>query len=133
MRWPIQIRFGGHVPAPPEPALPIPASPGRPDRPSNFVGLLSDLSLNPRQAFVFVMMIGAIVVIVTACFVAVCFGVAAVAHGIKGVPLRYIWSLGVPGASLVTFAATMVTRWIRRSKASRGGGSNESKPDGSSP
>lgn len=130
MWWPIQIRFGGGSPAPPEPALPIPA---RPDRPSTVVGLLSDLSLNPKQAFVFVMMIGAIVIVVAACIVGVSFGVAAAAQGVKGVPLRYIWSLGLPGASVLTLTATMVTRWIRRSKASRGDGSSVKTPDGSSP
>jgi hypothetical protein len=129
MRWPIHITFGGGPAVPPEPALPIPA---RPDRPSTVIGFLWDLSLNPKQAFVFVIMIGAIAVIVTACIVGASYGVAAAAKGVKGVPLRYIWSLGLPAASLVTLVTTMVRRWIRRPKALPGGGSSGKNPDGSS-
>jgi len=130
MRWPIHITFGGGPTAPPEPALPIPP---RPNRPSTVVGFLSDLSLNPKQAFIFVLMIGAIAIILTVCIVGGCYGVAAAAKGIKGDALKYVWSLGLPSASAVTLIATMVTRWIRRPKASLSGESSEKSPDGNSP
>src|SRR6266702_4811613 len=108
MRWPIELRLGGSpAAAPPPVAFPR-------DRPSSVVGFLSDLSRNPKEAFTFVLIIGGILMIATLCFAGVCIAVIAAARGIKGIPLRYILSVGISGASLLTLAASLITRWIRR-------------------
>jgi MFS family permease len=120
MRWPIELRLGGSPP----PATPPVALPQ--DRPSSVVGFLSDLSRNPKEAFTFVMIIGGILVITALCFTGVCVAVITAARGIKGIPLRYILSVGISGASLLTLAASLITRWIRRSvRASRANGATE--------
>jgi hypothetical protein len=105
-RWPIEIRLGGDSVAPPAPP---PA-----DRPNSYIGFFSDLSKNPKEARTFLFFIGGILVMFTSCAVVMILVVAFAAKGIKGVPLHYIWPIGIGGASLLTLAASLITTWIRR-------------------
>jgi hypothetical protein len=130
MRWPFAFRPGGGTPLPSGPA-PLPSVPAVPDRPSTIVGFLSDLSMNPRQAVTFVFIVGSIIVIASLCFVGMCFAIAAASKGIKGIPLRYILSLGISGASLLTLGTTLVVRWLRKlAKAAQADATSAGKQDG---
>lgn len=122
MRWPIQFRIGGHPTTPP--------TPPSPDRPTTVIGFLSDLSRSPQQALTFVLMIGGISFIVTVCLIGALLAVSYAAKGTKGIPLHYIWPIGVGGATVVTFVTTLVTTWIRRSvRASRADAADDRTQD----
>jgi len=97
------------------------------DRPSTVVGLISDLCKKPSEAFIFVVIIGSLVVIVTLCLVGVCFAVIIAARGIKGIPLGYTLPIGFGGASLITLLTTIVKSWV---KASRAAAANDHKKNG---
>lgn len=115
MRWPIEIKVGWR--SPPSPPLSVPAPPPAPlldQRPSNFIGLVSDLARDPKQALTIVMALGCLLVITAGCIVGSCLAVAAAAKGINGIPLRYVWSVGVSGASLITAITAIIARAIRK-------------------
>lgn len=115
MRWPIEIKVGWR--SPPSPPLAVPEPPPAPlldKRPSDFIGLVSDLARDPKQALTIVMALGLLLVIATVCIVGSCIAVAAAAKGISGVPLRYVWSIGVSGASLVTAITAIIARAVRK-------------------
>ena len=109
MRWPpIGFKLRG-VPTPPATPAPLLS-----DRPSTVLGLLSDLTRDPRQAIVFVFIVGSLLVIITLCFVGACFAIVAAAKGIKGVPMSATVSVGLSGASIVTLVSTIVARKFRK-------------------
>jgi len=120
MRWPFPFRPGG--------STPLPSAPAPPDRPSTVIGLFSDLSMSPKQAVTFVFVVGSIIIIASLCFVGVCFAVAAASRGMKGIPLRYIFSIGVSGASVVTLVTALVTHRFRKwAKAVQGDAADDGK------
>lgn len=123
MRWPIQFRLRGDRSAPPAQLSP--------DRPTTVIGLLSDLTRNPQQAITFVLMVGGISFILTFCLIGALLAVSYAAKGTKGIPLHYIWPIGVGSATVVTFVTTLVTAWIRRSvRASRADAADDHTQDG---
>jgi hypothetical protein len=113
MRWPFASRPRGTTELPPVPALPGQAS-TFPDRPSTFVELLSDLSKSLKQTATLVFLFGSIFVIASLCLMGVLFAVSTAAEGVRGIPVRYILSIGAGGASLVTFVTAVVTRRIKK-------------------
>jgi hypothetical protein len=131
MRWPIEIRVGWR--SPPSPPLPVPAPPPAPlldQRPSDFIGLVSDLARDPKQALTIVAALGLLLVIATGCVVGACFAVAAAAKSVNGVPLRYVWPIGVSSASLVTAITAIIARVVRkRPRPSIGDVANDGKQD----
>jgi len=119
MWFPIEVRVRGRRPPPLPPVVPVPvpAPPPAPlldQRPSTFIGLVSDLARDPKQTLTIVMAIGGILVILTVCFFGCCLGVATAAKGLNGIPLRYVWSVGVGSASLLTLITTLVTHKIKK-------------------
>ena len=81
------------------------------NRPSTVIEFLSDLTRHPKQALTFVMIVGSILTIAVAC------GGSAITIApkeIKGIPLHSILSAGFGGATLLTFAITMVVRCARK-------------------
>lgn len=134
MRWPIEIKVRWR--SPPSPPLPVPAPPPAPlldQRPSDFVGLLSDWARDPKQALTIVAALGLLLVIAAACVAGACIVVAEAAKGLNGVPLRYVWPVGVSGASLVTAITAIIARAIRkRPRPSIGDVANGGKQDAKS-
>jgi hypothetical protein len=128
MRWPIGFRVRRANPPP----VPVSPAPGMlPGRPSTIIGFLSDLCNNPKQAVTFVFVIGSIIFIASLCLVGVCLGVAEASRGIRGIQIRYIWTVGISGASLLSFTVALVTRWLKKSaKGAQGDAVPDAPKDG---
>jgi hypothetical protein len=129
MRWPFEVRIRGANPSPlPVPPAPVTAS----SRPSTVIGFLSDLSNNPKQAATFVFVVGSLILIASLCFTGICFATIEASKEIKGVQVRYIWTLGgISGASLLSLTAALATRWVRKSgKGARGNAARDAQKDG---
>jgi hypothetical protein len=103
-RLPIEVKLRG-APAPPAPPVAIPH-----DRPSTAIEFLSDMTHNPKQALVFIMIAGSILIISAACIVGGCIAVAMASKGIKDVPIGYAVPAGWGGVSFLIF----ITAWIRK-------------------
>jgi hypothetical protein len=116
LRWPIEVKLRGS-PAPPDPPAATPYN-----RPSTMIELLSDMTRNPKQALVFIMIAGSILVIAAACIAGGCISVAMASKGIKNVPMQYAVPAGWGSVSLLIF----VTGWIRKlRKTARDAASSE--------
>ena len=122
MWWPFGSRLGGRAP--------LPSAPAPPNRPSTVVGFFWDLSMNPKQAATFVFIVGSIIVIASLCFSGACFAIVEASKGIKGIQLRYVLTVGISGASILTLVTTLVTGWLRRlAKAARVDAASADKPN----
>jgi hypothetical protein len=67
-----------------------------------------------------------LLVVFTVCLVVCCVAVSAAAKGLHGIPVRYIWPVGVSVSSLITLSTTIIIRKVKkRLGASRGDAPNE--------
>jgi hypothetical protein len=120
LRWPIDVKLRG-APAPPVPPAATPYN-----RPSTVIEFLSDMTRNPKQALVFIMIAGSILIIVAVCITAGCIAVVMASKGIKDVPMRYAVPAGWGGVSFLIFITASLTGWIRKlRKAARDAASSE--------
>jgi hypothetical protein len=127
LRWPFELRLRGSPPAPPEPLLS--------GRPSTFIGLLSDLARDPKQAFTLAFAASVVMVVATLCVVGITlagafFLVVTAAKGIKDIPLHYILPGGISGASLITLVTILIRAQIKRRMALRADAADDGKQSG---
>lgn len=130
-RWPIEIKVRGSTSEPPlAPALgpEISMSPNADQRPSNLIGLLSDLAKDPKQAVTIVMTFAGLAIVFTACFVIVLLTLSSATKGVRGISLRYAWPIGAGSASMVTFTTIFVRVMLKRLRSSQSDRASVDKP-----